>query len=47
MADWKRITLADLESLPIGYQKQIPTDYLDEFRHMNVILLWLTHFCPA
>lgn len=41
MDDWKKITLADLESLPIGYQKQIPTDYLDEFRHMNV--MWYTH----
>ncbi len=41
MSDWKKITLADLEMLPVGYQKTIPESYLDEFKHMNV--MWYTH----
>jgi acyl-CoA thioester hydrolase len=40
MSDWKKITPADLESLPVGYQMQIPESYLDEFKHMNV--MWYT-----
>ncbi len=38
MHDWKRITAADLEMLPVGYQQRIPESYLDDFKHMNVIL---------
>ncbi len=41
MSDWKKITLADLEMLPVGYRKTIPESYLDEFKHMNV--MWYTH----
>jgi acyl-CoA thioester hydrolase len=41
MHDWKRITLADLEMLPIGHRQKIPEDYLDAFSHMNV--MWYTH----
>jgi hypothetical protein len=36
--DWKRITMADLEMLPVGYRQRIPESYLDDFMHMNVIL---------
>jgi len=41
MSDWKKITLTDLEMLPIGYRTQITESYLDEYRHMNV--MWYTH----
>jgi hypothetical protein len=37
MADWKRITPADLGMLPAGCQQRIPESYLDDFKHMNVI----------
>jgi hypothetical protein len=37
MSDWKTITIADLEMLPVGYQQRIPESYLDDFKHMNVI----------
>ena len=38
MSDWKKITLADLEMLPVGHRQKIPEDYLDANNHMNVIL---------
>ena len=38
MQDWKKITMADLAALPVGYQQRIPESYLDDFKHMNVIL---------
>jgi len=38
MGDWKRTTPADLEMLPVDYQQRIPESYLDDFKHMNVIL---------
>jgi acyl-CoA thioester hydrolase len=41
MADWKRITMADLAALPIGYRTQIKEDFLDAYAHMNV--MWYTH----
>ncbi len=41
MSDWKKITPADLAMLPAGYQQRIPEDYLDDFKHMNV--MWYTH----
>jgi hypothetical protein len=37
MSDWKKITIADLAMLPIGYQQRIPESYLDDIKHMNVI----------
>jgi acyl-CoA thioester hydrolase len=39
--DWKRITLADLEMLPVGHRQRISEDYLDANQHMNV--MWYTH----
>ena len=41
MADWKDITMADLEMLSVGHRQQIPEDYLDANNHMNV--MWYTH----
>ncbi len=41
MSDWKRITLKDLEMLPVGHRQKIPEDYLDANAHMNV--MWYTH----
>ncbi len=41
MNDWKRITLKDLEMLPVGHRQKIPEDYLDANAHMNV--MWFTH----
>jgi acyl-CoA thioester hydrolase len=41
MGDWKRITMADLEALPVGYRTQIKEDFLDAYAHMNV--MWYTH----
>jgi acyl-CoA thioester hydrolase len=41
MSDWKKITLADLEMLPVGHRQKIPEDYLDANNHMNV--MWYTH----
>jgi acyl-CoA thioester hydrolase len=41
MANWKTITLSDLEMLPIGHRQRIPEDYLDANCHMNV--MWYTH----
>ena len=41
MSDWKKITPADLEMLPVGHRQRIPEDYLDEYKHMNV--MWYTH----
>jgi hypothetical protein len=38
MANWKTITLSDLEMLPIGHRQRIPEDYLDANCHMNVML---------
>jgi hypothetical protein len=38
MSDWKKITMADLETLPVGHRQRIPEDYLDANNHMNVIL---------
>jgi hypothetical protein len=37
MSDWKKITLADLEMLPVGHRQKIPEDYLDANNHMNVM----------
>jgi hypothetical protein len=42
MNDWKRITLKDLEILPVGHRQKIPEDYLDANNHMNVILCQFT-----
>ena len=39
MGDWKKITMADLESLSVGYRQRIPESYLDDFKHMNVIVI--------
>jgi acyl-CoA thioester hydrolase len=39
--DWKNITLADLEMLPVGHRQRILEDYLDANNHMNV--MWFTH----
>lgn len=41
MQDWKRITMADLAMLPVGFQATIPESYNDENLHMNV--MWFTH----
>jgi acyl-CoA thioester hydrolase len=41
MSDWKKITQADIEMLPIGYRQKISEDYLDLYGHMNV--MWYTH----
>jgi acyl-CoA thioester hydrolase len=41
MNNWKSITLADLEMLPVGHRQRIPEDYLDANNHMNV--MWFTH----
>jgi len=41
--NWKKITLTDLESLPVGYQQRISESYLDDFKHMNVMLWTFTH----
>jgi acyl-CoA thioester hydrolase len=41
MGDWKRITMADLEALPVGYSTRIKEDFLDANAHMNV--MWYTH----
>jgi hypothetical protein len=38
VTDWKKITPADLQSLPLTHENTIPEDYLDEFGHMNVFL---------
>ncbi len=38
MSDWKTITVADLEMLPVGHRQRIPEDYLDANNHMNVML---------
>jgi hypothetical protein len=38
MSDWKKITQADLDMLPVGHRQKIPEDYLDANNHMNVIL---------
>jgi hypothetical protein len=38
MSDWKGLTLAEIEMLPVGFRKKIPEDYLDAYAHMNVIL---------
>ncbi|HEV3299286.1 MAG TPA: hypothetical protein VG055_06585 [Planctomycetaceae bacterium] len=37
MSDWKKITPADLEMLPVGHRQKIPEDYLDANNHMNVM----------
>jgi hypothetical protein len=37
MNDWKRITLNDLEMLPVGFRERTPEDELDFYGHMNVI----------
>jgi acyl-CoA thioester hydrolase len=37
----KKISLVDLEGLPITYRKEIPENYRDEMGHMNV--MWYTH----
>jgi acyl-CoA thioester hydrolase len=41
MSNWKHITLADLEMLPVGHRQKILEDYLDANNHMNV--MWYTH----
>ncbi len=41
MSNWKQITLADLESLPLGYRQTVPAEWLDGNAHMNV--MWYTH----
>jgi hypothetical protein len=43
MSDWKKITMADLETLPVGHRQRIPEDYLDANNHMNVIVRAFTH----
>ena len=40
-ADWKKITMADLEMLAVGHRQKILEDYLDANNHMNV--MWYTH----
>jgi hypothetical protein len=37
MSDWKKITVADVEMLPVNYQQRITESYLDDYKHMNVI----------
>jgi acyl-CoA thioesterase FadM len=37
----KKLSLVDLEGLPITLQKEIPENYRDEMGHMNV--MWYTH----
>ena len=41
MSDWKKVTMADLETLPVGHRQKILEDYLDANNHMNV--MWYTH----
>jgi acyl-CoA thioester hydrolase len=41
MSDWKKITMADLEMLPLGHRETISEDYLDANNHLNV--MWYTH----
>lgn len=41
MSDWKQITMADLQALPVGYRQTISEEYLDANNHMNV--MWYTH----
>jgi acyl-CoA thioester hydrolase len=41
VSDWKKITVADVEMLPVNYQQRITESYLDDYRHMNV--MWYTH----
>ena len=41
MSDWKKITVADVEMLPVNYQQRITESYLDDYKHMNV--MWYTH----
>jgi acyl-CoA thioester hydrolase len=41
MSDWKKITPADVELLPVGYRKVVPPEWLDGNNHMNV--MWYTH----
>ena len=38
MSDWKKITLADAEMLRVNYQQRITESYLDDYKHMNVML---------
>jgi hypothetical protein len=37
MSDWKKITQADLDMLPVGHRQKIPENYLDANNHMNVM----------
>jgi hypothetical protein len=37
VSDWKKITPADLELLPVGYRKAEPTEWLDGNNHTNVM----------
>jgi acyl-CoA thioester hydrolase len=41
MTDWKRITLADLQALPVGHRQVVPSEWLDGNNHLNV--MWYTH----
>jgi hypothetical protein len=38
MSDWKKITVADVEMLSVNYRQRITESYLDDYKHMNVIL---------
>ena len=45
MSDWKKITVTDAEMLRVNYQQRITESYLDDYKHMNVILFCLTSLC--
>jgi hypothetical protein len=45
MSDWKKITVADVEMLRVNYQQRITESYLDDYKHMNVIMFCFTNLC--